>query len=118
MVDLIERCGTCGSSDPKTRACAGGLRAYCPHGHDDCQDDFHNQYRPPIQPVLTFWDGQKWRFCPKCQSMAFEFAEAYAKHCAALGRAEGLEEAAKVADTLPPQGTTIARQIRELKRTL
>lgn len=26
---------------------------------------------------LSFWDGQKYRFCPRCQQLAFEFAKAY-----------------------------------------
>jgi hypothetical protein len=35
-------CPTCGSDSPQKRGCAGGLRAECPHGHDDCMDEFHN----------------------------------------------------------------------------
>ena len=35
-------CPTCGSDDPNKRACGGGLRSECPHGHDDCPDSFHN----------------------------------------------------------------------------
>jgi hypothetical protein len=34
-------CPTCGSDSPQIRKCAGGLKDECPHGHDDCQDEFH-----------------------------------------------------------------------------
>lgn len=40
--------------------------------------------------VLAFWDGQKFRFCPKCQALAFKFAEEYA-----VQFVEALEEIAE-----------------------
>lgn len=40
---------------------------------------------PVSQPttVIKFWDGQKFRFCPKCQRLAFDFADAYATYVTA-----------------------------------